>query len=59
VLETELAAPRGNVAARVLLLPVFGIISGGLGGMGFPAVDLVIAGTTFATVSSLARRVSR
>jgi len=27
--------------------------------MGFPAVDLVIAGTTFATVSSLLRRFSR
>jgi hypothetical protein len=35
----------------LLLLLVFGFISGGLGGMGFPAVDFVIAGTTFATVS--------
>jgi hypothetical protein len=43
----------------VFLLPAFGFISGGLGGMGFPAVDLVIAGSTFATVSSLLRRLSR
>jgi hypothetical protein len=43
----------------VLLPPVFGFIRGGLGGMGFPAVDFVIAGTAFATVCSLLRRLSR
>jgi hypothetical protein len=43
----------------MLLLPIFGFISGGLGGMGFAAVDFVIAGTTFASVSSLLRRPSR
>ena len=59
MLETELAAAMSNVAASVLLLPVFGFISGGLGGMGFPAVDLVIVEATFATVSSQLRRPSR
>jgi hypothetical protein len=41
------------------LLPVFGFISGGVGGMGFSAVDFVITGTIFASVSSLLRRFSR
>ncbi len=64
---TELAAAMrqrcGELALTAGEIKLFGFVSGGLGGMWFPAVDFVIAGTfwitTFATVSSLLSRFSR
>jgi len=62
----SLPRQSGNAAASFLCscttageIKLFGFISGGLGGIWFPAVDFVIAGTfvdqTFATASSLLR----
>ena len=63
MLETELAeAMRQRCGERVLTageIKLFGFISGRGGGMGFPAVDVVIAGPPLQTVSSLLRRLSR